>query len=469
MMLPKINSRKLNLLPTVRGLRSFVPGRASFACGLSTLLLATLCLAATEGFGQIDPSWEKPLVVCWEIESEGKDMKIFASDNASENDSLNSNLSSNSNSATRSNRNRKTSFAQSEFAPAELKTQIFAFVTDSVTEETDLKELNVVDGRQIWTTSLGGSVSGGALTDRKNIYAIVRSGRKSSGPERSGDVKAETERERKTLFEERGYFVRALSRTTGLTDWQLKTDRKPLIALSPAGKYVYVIEDTGRVTYVESESGRKIEGLSFDFPARPDSLFERETFISANGKVLILIAGHKIFAARIEDDLIKNVREFPLGFTKNIITAVALDEDVVFLGDSLGRIYLFDTTRGEVVWTVKTGGRISGVSIYRDKVLIGSFDNYLYLYTKNSGRLDWKKRNAGRLAGLPPVFQKYAAVSVYGANASDLVDLETGKTVNRLVLGENRFFSGEARFLRDLLIFQTSDRIAAYSPTGCRN
>ena len=77
-----------------------------------------------------------------------------------------------------------------------------------------------------------------------------------------------------------------------------------------------------------------------------------------------------------------------------------LMNDLVYVGDWLGKVYALDAETGAVRWSFKTGGAIKGgVASDGRTVYIGSYDGRVYAIDARSGRLRWRASGEPRLVG----------------------------------------------------------------------
>ena len=77
-------------------------------------------------------------------------------------------------------------------------------------------------------------------------------------------------------------------------------------------------------------------------------------------------------------------------------------DNVVYLGDALGRVYAIYARTGKLKWVFRTKGPIKGgVAVAGNRLYVGSYDHNVYALNRTTGRLLWKsgaQRRFGRRA-----------------------------------------------------------------------
>lgn len=90
-----------------------------------------------------------------------------------------------------------------------------------------------------------------------------------------------------------------------------------------------------------------------------------------------------------------------------ITAPAAVVDGKVFVGDTYGLVYAFNTENGEEVWRFETEGKIEGgVNFLKDedgsvKLFIGSYDNLLYCLNSEDGSVLWSHKTDNYIIATP--------------------------------------------------------------------
>ena len=305
-----------------------------------------------------------------------------------------------------------------------------------VDTDNKVKALSRSDGDVIWNAELGGRVESPLVGAASSILVLTRTVSKDAG--------AAT------------YYIRAVSKTTGITKWVAPLSGSGRYSMRPATASRVMLEDGTAITAVDVEKGQTLwsrPGTMVGDPAK----FE-------NGSTAIISPSGKIEVLSLTDG--QPVHGFQLSAGPTAI-AWRLDDSVVF-GDARGNIEARGPgdTRG---WTYKTGGAVSRLVISGDNVIAASNDNFLYSISLRSGDVAWRRRLPGRVSSVDMLGSGRAGVTVVGEKTAFVVDVADGRFLEQLVLGaEDEFIGyplmGDDSFLAAL----TMQGLTAFS-TNCRN
>jgi outer membrane protein assembly factor BamB len=143
----------------------------------------------------------------------------------------------------------------------------------------------------------------------------------------------------------------------------------------------------------------------------------------------------------------------------------------IYAGDKQGGISAYDSTNNINLWKIRAGGaQISAITPSPMGLLISSFDNYIYLLSPNGGRRIWKRRLSGRISFEPLIYEKFAVVATLFDPSAAIVELKSGKIINRIVLEPENFFRDGFLVSGNLIVSATADGLTAFadSTDSCR-
>lgn len=113
--------------------------------------------------------------------------------------------------------------------------------------------------------------------------------------------------------------------------------------------------------------------------------------------------------------------------TANVISTPATDGQLVFFGNSLGKIAALNMKNGKEKWSYQTGGAVfSSPAIYANQMVVGSGDGFVYCFEATKGKLIWKYKTNAAVLGSPLI--KDGMVYIGSSDHSfRALELATGK------------------------------------------
>ncbi len=300
--------------------------------------------------------------------------------------------------------------------------------------EGRVRALNLRTATVKWVSDLGGRVTALHAVPEVGIAAVSTV---ASGGKRS--------------------TVRLLSADSGLVKYSVGVDVGENVYLISDGSLLVVFDPDGSVIALNVQDG--MVKWHSKLPAKitaPPANFDGNVFIATDDKKLrILSAATGAPAASIS--------------TERVVTALGIRENgMIVAGDDRGLVTNYRDLSGTLWWKFKSGARIGTVSETAEGILIGSFDNFLYMVSKYTGDVKWKRRLDGRIVSTPAVLANRIITASSTEPNAQIIDLETGKSVDQIAFGEERFmltrpYVGE----NNVMVFVLVDGIAAYAPDGC--
>lgn len=262
----------------------------------------------------------------------------------------------------------------------------------------------------------------------------------------------------------KGSYIRRLSRVSGLTvtQWDfplgLAPDSMQLISADSAiggrdaeaagGADLVFLDAEHRVRTIDLASGLVTLGT------RLSSTTPR---LVLGGGVLSAFEGRWLY----EDFEQIDPKSFG-GDVADITALVGLSGERFAFADRAGQLGVHRIGKPAPVWVMKTGGAISQITTVGSALIAVSRDNYIYSVDRNYGSLKWKIRFQGRIA--PVSFgQRFAAVSTVDSQQIDIIDLNTGKRVNRIDIAGYALPVAGFQLAGDRVVADLGQVLAAFS------
>lgn len=322
------------------------------------------------------------------------------------------------------------------------------FYFSNADERFQLEYADKTDARRIWAVGLGGEMVSDLSSDGENIFLLIKT--------------------------EEKYFLKSISRLTGVTNWRssplpLSADAPESFVLSKneelprgSGFFLHTYEDKiivfaygGQIFSYGRGDGRIIWKTRLEKSITSAPAFEKN--LAAVGTV-----GETVILSLSDGTEIKRLKAFRDG----VVTAVIFlyGGAKIAFGDKRGNVGAADLTNGKTYWSIRGGGEITGISRTASSgLLVSSLDNFVYLLSPEKNRRLWKRRLAGRILYKPLILGKYAVVINSSDPRADIFELDDGKLVNQIVFETGNYFTGDILSDGNLLLMQTAYGIRAFS------
>ena len=295
--------------------------------------------------------------------------------------------------------------------------------------------VGLADGILSWKSEIGGVISASPAADDKSVYVASESTPtpKSQYPQATG-------------------VLRALSSHSGLTTWMrtLPSPVRGVINLNLG--LLFVNSADGRLYAIKKETG-EIKWISYNSSAY-SHLHRLEGDVlyigDSSGDIIALeqATGRTIWRYR----------------TRKILRApVIASANIVYTGSADGYVFAIDRLTGRIKWRVRTGAAVQTVQAAEKCILATSLDNFIYCLSPRSGVKLWKRQLAGRVAAPPLVLNGSVLVSPLVGDECVVLNLEDGKTINRIYVGEDNNTEAAPLLTADTLLLTTREGILALS------
>jgi outer membrane protein assembly factor BamB len=306
------------------------------------------------------------------------------------------------------------------------------FILATAGGKVDLFETKT--GNRIWRSEFGGEIITRPIADKNTVFFAVN-------PVAGTPRTAET-------------TLRAISIDTGILIWSKDIPYIEESFLLAAGDEIIVVGHDGSVVSLRKNSGERIWQAATGKNLAGDPL--------RNEKVVLLpLESQEIVTIAAATGKIENRTK-----TDRVPTSIILfDDQTLVWGDKKGHLVAVDFPSGAEKWKFKNGGAVSGVVSTKNGILITSYDNFVYLMSPG-GRVIWKRRLSGRVVSEPVVTDQFAMVTILGEAGVSFIDLENGKTLNKIVDGDEYGTVGPIRLLNSV-IYANSAGLFSYSLSDC--
>ena len=332
--------------------------------------------------------------------------------------------------------------------------------------------IDTSEAERIWETDLGGKIISNLSSDDKNLYVLSEVLYDENAKNNNDNIPK--------------VIIRSLNKKSGLTEWQTNLKLTDFVNVEKAAKETdrkkdkkeeitenetnencrMAIFKTSLIIYGENGSVISVNKNNGELLWRKnyESLFPDGSLLTNDH--LILKTSEKILIISAETgDLIESFKQ-PEEMT-NILYQP--DKRRIIYSDDKGTVYFGILRNGTapVIRKFRNGAEITNISLTRRGLLISSLDNFLYMLSEDNGELIWKRRLGGRISFKPLVEGDYAIVINTSEPVASVVELSTGKIVNKIFLENGDVFTGKPLKSGNKLLLTTQRGIFAFSDSNC--
>lgn len=300
-----------------------------------------------------------------------------------------------------------------------------------------VRAISAKSGQVLWVTELGGEIST-SLAIPKVGLAIV-----TTRTETPADQAANS-------------TLRLLNFDTGLVRFTIPAKTAGETYLGLSGSHLILTDSVGSISVFDIETGNAAWKLNLGGRVTAAPAYTPLTFaVASEKKIDVVSVANGAVTATIKTD--------------QPVTSLEIREnEMIVAGDDRGYVTNFRDNSGAVWWRFKSGARIGTITETKEGILVGSFDNFLYMISKYSGDVKWKRRMEGRLVNEPFVSGDVAFTSVSVEETAAMIDLDNGKIIEQIGLGENRYaITAPVLTEGSILVFSVPEALIAFSNSGC--
>ncbi|HEX5706746.1 MAG TPA: PQQ-binding-like beta-propeller repeat protein [Pyrinomonadaceae bacterium] len=298
----------------------------------------------------------------------------------------------------------------------------------------NLIALRLSDGKLDWRAEMGGDITASPASDERAVYV-------ASQTVTPLEYAARTEG-----------TLRALSRNSGVTLWSrtLPSPLKGFIAVDETG--LFGSGGDGQFYAFEKETGKTRWVLSLSAPLTT-------SLTSTAGS--IYVGSRDGFVVSIEKN--SGTNRWRYQTPGLLVTSLAVGNNRVYVGTAEGFVLALDESTGNLIWRARNGSGIQSLAVTAQGIIAASSDNFVYLLSTRRGRRIWKRQLSGRVTAAPAVLSQQAFFCPLAGEECVVVDLKSGRKVNRLVVGEDNNTSASPQVAGNLLLVTTRRGLLAFS------
>jgi len=327
-----------------------------------------------------------------------------------------------------------------------------------------IKSLNSESGEKRWETDLGGEIVSTPYIDGGNLYVV------SKPKENQNEIS--TNNEVSTDDYENNIIIRSLSVSSGVTIWQtnLKTNLNPEQIFLYIHKSTLLIADqNGNLHSIHKNDGifnwQKTLGVKLSAP--PYFYADKAILGTFEKQLIILNLGEGKTYKKVELHVIPTA----ISFDSNDETLIVGDHKGIVSSIKTDRIHFKISNKEKKnknnSWKFRLGAEVSNISFTPRGLLVTSLDNFAYLISAEKGNLIWKKRLEGRISEKSLVLDNYALLTTIAEPTISVVELNTGRLINKIILEDENFVTGNPIKIHNKIIVPTSKGLYAFSPNEC--
>jgi outer membrane protein assembly factor BamB len=319
-----------------------------------------------------------------------------------------------------------------------------------------LVSIDSVTGKKIWETALGGDIIASPVISDNNIYiaakyqnAPIENGLSENGLKDSNILKIENKSE--------ATLLRALDKSTGVTRWQSALAPSDKIYLFAFEDYLIAVGDNGEMNSVGKSDGKIAWSVELGTKLSSSPLIK-------NTEIFLGTSDRRILKLSLTDGRVLEQTKIPAPPTVIIENS---GKNKLIVGDGKGNLLSLNKRFGKntkaIEWKFRNGAEISSVTLTAKGLLITSFDNFIYMVSETGGKLIWKKRFSGRVIAAPLVKDNFFIVSSADEAAASVIELNSGRSVNKITLENDNFFTGLPLKTGNLLVYSTLRGVFGYA------
>ncbi len=268
---------------------------------------------------------------------------------------------------------------------------------------TDTAKVEAVstNGQKLWSSELGGSIVSNIITTASGVVFVTASGKETRQ-------------------------LRAISKETGITMWNLPLPAAEQFYLIRSGEAIAVVGNAGTVQLIEPTGTQR-------WKRELGEAISAEPYFDS-GRATIATTTRRIVTIDLTTGEISTSRK-----AVNDVTALLqLASGDVLAGDDRGGVALVNGAE-KPIWRFRAGGQISkifpapvaGTSF----VIAASHDNFIYFIRTSNGDVEWKRRLSGRVRAASVINGRHALAFGYEDRSGMLIDLTTGRPAGQVVFG----------------------------------
>ncbi len=299
---------------------------------------------------------------------------------------------------------------------------------------------NSQNAEKIWETELIGKIISKPLIDQGTVFIIT------NNPNTSSNFKKST-----SLY--------CLSKSTGIIRWQIKLSTADKVFLYNSDDCITLIDVSGEAYSINKFDGKINWKKKFgaEISAMP---------FKKNNKIILGTLDQRVTVFSLING--EPIGSFGISKSAKIIMEDNSGNNLI-VGDRKGILWSLNKKKKTRNWSFRLGAEISSITLTERGLLVCSFDNFVYLISEKGGNIIWKNRLAGRIAAEPQLRNNNFIITTVEDSEALVIELSSGKIVNKIILEEENFFTGESVQTKNLFVYSTKKGILGFSTQkeGC--
>lgn len=291
----------------------------------------------------------------------------------------------------------------------------------------------VADGKLLWRSDLGGEIVPTPFASPAEVFVASESVSAKPNGSRSGQV-------------------RQLTAQSGLTLWASLLSAPWIGSLAASDTALFGCGRDGRISAIAKRDGRLLWTSDRSVQCTVSPILSNERLLTADARGDIISLDH-------ETGNVLWRKRLPGGR----VMALGSGGEGIFVGTADGRFYALGQA-GQTRWSTRAGNGTQSMILTEGGLLVTSLDNFVYALSPKTGKRRWKYRLDGRPAAAPLI----EGESVFLLDSSGIegvvLDLKTGKPVNRVALGPQFEPTGSAILMPERLILLTRQGLVGFAP-----
>jgi outer membrane protein assembly factor BamB len=316
---------------------------------------------------------------------------------------------------------------------------------------SELRAINF-NGQTEWKTELGGQLVSNLLVIGNNIYIVSKSNNNES-------IKIDEN------LSNSSNTIRSVDRLTGVTNWLMKIFNSEKIHLLGFNDSVIIFGQEGIIQSIKMSNGHIVweDSLNSELSSTP--------FLEDKQTVLLGTRGGDITRWSLSAG--RNIQKMKVSAAPTAVLKGRYNRNL-FWGDNKGSVFSVKNTNSKglmknykINWRFRNGASISHLTAAPDGLLISSYDNFIYFVSYEDGEIIWKRRFSGRIHSEPFIDGGYAVITTTADSESSIIEMSSGKTINKISLENGNIFTNGPLKLGNQLLFPTLDGIFSFSTGIC--
>lgn len=358
-------------------------------------------------------------------------------------------------------------FKQCWSRPAAITDRIFASDNEvdiiGPTLSGKLLAMELTSGKKLWETELGGAVVSDLIDDRhkKNIFVVTKAF--SNREEDDDNYKNLPGFSGGSGNKLTTINLRSISKTAGITNWQtpfltIISEAETRVSIFINDGKIITVDQSGNMTVFNETTGEVLWNKSLNLELS-------NTQFDLQNKNLVIFSKNKIISVELETG--KYI--FQKEINSNLTAAYLFSNNLLIVGNKKGEVFAVETytkntkNTKKSVWRFRSGAEVSNISFTPKGLLVTSFDNFVYLIAPENGEAIWKRRFEGRLSIEPYLYENYLVVITLSGSKAYILDINTGKAVNQIVLNGDNYFVNRPVLKNRFIVFPTARGIFAFT------